>query len=426
MRFATVAAVFTAPLLVSAIPMKVKRASDNDKLVLQFAEVLERLETQFYQEALGKFVEADFIAAGITVPDVAIQNFQAILSHEQAHTAFLDSALEHVGAEPVPGCTFSFDAALTDVATMAAVARVVEAVGVGAYLGASLLVDDKNILAAAASILTIEARHQTFLNTLNGGSAVPQAFDIALSPDQVLSIAGGFIQGCSLGIEPSPTLTITNTGPVAIGTLLTFSPESLNGVAEADVSCQMLIGNADSAISLPLAECVVPEGINGPVAIFLTNSNQPIPANLNDQDASTIVSGPTIAFIDSQPDALAALVRAGTGPVDSQEQITPDQAQGLIDNANNNGQVTDPTLDPAAGQVTDPSLDPAAGQVTDPSLDPAQQQTPQITDPSLDPAAPPPAPENAAAPPPAPENAGAAPPTAAPPIKVVGLSTIPA
>ena len=40
------------------------------------------------------------------------------------------------------------------------------------------------------------------LNVLGGsGSAIPAAFDIPLSPSQVLAIAGGFIQpGCDLGV----------------------------------------------------------------------------------------------------------------------------------------------------------------------------------------------------------------------------------
>ena len=85
---------------------------------------------------------------------------------------------------------------------MAATARVVEMVGVGAYLGAASLVSDPQLLTAAASILTVEARHQTMLNVLSGsGAAIPQAFDIPLSPSQVLAIAGGFIQpGCDLGV----------------------------------------------------------------------------------------------------------------------------------------------------------------------------------------------------------------------------------
>lgn len=83
---------------------------------------------------------------------------------------------------------------------MAATARVVENVGVGAYLGAAHLVTDPVLLTAAASILTVEARHQTILNIINGGSAIPQAFDIALSPSEVLAIASPFISGCEIPV----------------------------------------------------------------------------------------------------------------------------------------------------------------------------------------------------------------------------------
>lgn len=83
---------------------------------------------------------------------------------------------------------------------MAATARVVENVGVGAYLGAAHLVTDPVLLTAAASILTVEARHQTILNIINGGSAIPQAFDIALSPSEVLAIASPFITGCEIPV----------------------------------------------------------------------------------------------------------------------------------------------------------------------------------------------------------------------------------
>ena len=85
---------------------------------------------------------------------------------------------------------------------MAATARVVEAVGVGAYLGGATLITDPVLLDAAGSILTVEARHQTVLNILSGtGTAVPSAFDIPLTPSEVLALAGPFIDGpCDLGI----------------------------------------------------------------------------------------------------------------------------------------------------------------------------------------------------------------------------------
>ena len=132
-------------------------------------------------------------------------------------------------------CQFNFGAALNDVATMAATARVVENLGVAAYLGAAHLVDDPVLLTAAASILTIEARHQTILNVLNGGSAIPQAFDIPFSPSEVLAVASPFITGCDLGVPANPTLVVTNTGTVAPGTLLTFSSTALNSTVDPSV-----------------------------------------------------------------------------------------------------------------------------------------------------------------------------------------------
>lgn len=118
---------------------------------------------------------------------------------------------------------------------MANVARVVENVGVTAYLGAAHFISDPVLLTGAASILTVEARHQTILNVLNSGTAIPQAFDFAFSPNEVLAIAGAFISGCDLGIPANPSLTVTNTGAVGTGTLLTFSSPAING--STDVRC---------------------------------------------------------------------------------------------------------------------------------------------------------------------------------------------
>lgn len=112
----------------------------------------------------------------------------------------LQAALAANGAQPISGCNFDFSSVLTNVTTMAAAARLVENVGVGAYLGAASLIADPSLLTAAASILTVEARHQTILNVLNGATAIPQAFDIPLTPPQVLALAGPFISGCQLGV----------------------------------------------------------------------------------------------------------------------------------------------------------------------------------------------------------------------------------
>lgn len=146
-----------------------------------------------------------------------------------ALTPIHQSTITSQGGTPITSCKFDFSSVLTDVKTMAATARLVENVGVSAYLGAAPLVDDLQLLGAAASILTVEARHQTMLNILGGGSSISNAFDMALSPSQVLAIAGGFISGCDLGVPANPALGVSNTGAITTGTKLELTSAAITG-----------------------------------------------------------------------------------------------------------------------------------------------------------------------------------------------------
>ena len=56
---------------------------------VEFADVLEQFESQFYAQALQKFQTSDFTAAGFSDVQVPIQQFQAIMSDEQAHDTIL-------------------------------------------------------------------------------------------------------------------------------------------------------------------------------------------------------------------------------------------------------------------------------------------------------------------------------------------------
>lgn len=96
---------------------------------------------------------------------------------------------------------------------MAATARVVESVGVSAYLGGAALLSDPVLLTSAASILTVEARHQTILNILSStGTAIPNAFDFALTPSEVLALASPFFNGpCDVGIPGMPYMGNSQT-----------------------------------------------------------------------------------------------------------------------------------------------------------------------------------------------------------------------
>ena len=199
---------------------------------------MEQLEATFYTQALAKFQDSDFITAGFPSPQVAIEQLSQIQADESTHSTVLQAALKSFGEQPITSCKFNFDSVLTDVATMAVVARVVETVGVGAYLGGSTLLTDPVLLTSAASILTVEARHQTILNVLSGaGTAIPSAFDIALTPSEVLALAGPFFDGpCDLGIPANPGLSLTNTGSVGPGTQLSFTSPAITSANDTSVS----------------------------------------------------------------------------------------------------------------------------------------------------------------------------------------------
>lgn len=251
---------------------------------------------------------------------------------------------------------------------MLTIAQVVENVGVGAYAGAAHLVGDPRVLTAAASIVTIESRHQTLLNMFQGFSPIPQPFDLPLAPNEVLAIAGPFIKGCDLGIQgmyfsripelypnlialsflchlsANPSLTVTNTGSITVGTLLEFSSSAFSGtpsvstipylIAEITLltqraarsqgfHCQMLIGGMPFSLSLPIDQCVVPQGINGPVLVWITSDDQPLNGGVVDRQSNAIVAGPLMAFINSQPDPLSSLIRNSSNVVSGNSGGSP-------------------------------------------------------------------------------------------------------
>ncbi|KAG7446086.1 uncharacterized protein BT62DRAFT_980966 [Guyanagaster necrorhizus] len=345
MRYSTSILALATPLAAFAAPARFYgKRTDTDVLVVQFADVLEQFESSFYQTALSKFQASDFTAAGFVSASVPTELISVIQADEATHSSVLQSVLKSAGQQPITSCTFNFDAVLTDVATMAATARVVENLGVAAYLGAAPLLSDPVLLQAAGSILTVEARHQTVLNLLSGtGSAIPQAFDIGFTPSEVLAIASPFFNaGCDLGVTANPTLTITNTGSVGPGTLLTFESAAING-SSSNLFCQMMVGGASFSISLPLSACVVPQGIDGPVALWITSDSQPLLNNVRDRATSQLVAGPTMTFVDTSPQTIGQLVRSvssstngtvtnGTVTVTT-STISPDQASSIISSA---------------------------------------------------------------------------------------------
>ena len=132
------------------------------------------------------------------------QAFQEILGNEGQHVAFLQSALKSA-ARPKP--TFK-GLEQNDPTSFATLAQAFENVGVGAYLMAAPAIKDKGILAAAGSILTIEARHAGFLNALLQKPLGPNgAFDKPMAQADIVKAASPFIVSLNGGPDPSAPLT---------------------------------------------------------------------------------------------------------------------------------------------------------------------------------------------------------------------------
>ncbi len=179
------------------------------------ALTLEWLETTFYQQGFAKFPASDFLSLGLS--QALVDDLTGIGASEETHVELLQSAIAQAGVAPVQPCTYNFG--FTDAKGMVATAAILENVGVSAYLGGGVLVSDPSILGTAASILTVEARHQTFIRLASQVTAVPGAFDTALSPKQVFSLAAPFIQSCPQGsnliLTAFPTLTMASGATAA-------------------------------------------------------------------------------------------------------------------------------------------------------------------------------------------------------------------
>ncbi|KAK4462164.1 protein rds1 [Cladorrhinum samala] len=262
----------------------------NDVDILQFALTLEWLEAAFYQQGFERFPASDFLALGLEQRQ--IDDLLKIGKTEEEHVVLLQSAIAQAGVQPVQPCTYNFG--FTDAAGMVGTAAVLENVGVSAYLGAASLISDGSILTTAGSILTIEARHQTFIRTASKVIAVPQAFDTPLSAKQVFSLAAPFIASCPEGsnliLTAFPTLAMAqgqNAASVTAGSTVQLQSEATG----AATHCAFTTGLATAFTEFNAATgCVVPQNLAGVTYVNLASAG-PLNGKLTDD---IILAGPMV------------------------------------------------------------------------------------------------------------------------------------
>jgi len=145
----------------------------GDVDILNFALTLEYLESNFYLH------KAKSLAAMFG-------------EQEQAHVTALMTTIKHAGGTPVKKPSFMFPA--TDQASFLKLAYTLENIGVSAYNGAAPSISNKEILAAAGSIVQTEARHAAAIGLLIHKPVTPSGpFDVPLSKSKVLAKAGPLI-----------------------------------------------------------------------------------------------------------------------------------------------------------------------------------------------------------------------------------------
>jgi len=168
-----------------------------DVPLLNYALTLEHLENAFYRDGLDEFaddelMEADVLSAfGERVRMEVPEYLQTVGAHEAAHVDAIAKTVEDLGGDPVSEATYDFGYGTPS--EFLAVAQALENTGVAAYAGAAPQIVNNDILGAAAGIHSVEARHASFLNLVNGDSPFPAGVDEASSISEVLEVAGGFI-----------------------------------------------------------------------------------------------------------------------------------------------------------------------------------------------------------------------------------------
>ncbi|HEX3688704.1 MAG TPA: ferritin-like domain-containing protein [Solirubrobacteraceae bacterium] len=156
-------------------------AASGDLAIVNYALTLEYLESQFYAKVIKSGL---FHGKNLSI-------LKTFGDEETEHVKALKTVAGQLGtaaAEPMGKFPIHNAAQVTKLAAS------VENLGASAYLGQAAKIKSKEILAAALSIHTIEARHAATLNLLLKKSPTPDgAFAKPMSMAQVLAVVKPFI-----------------------------------------------------------------------------------------------------------------------------------------------------------------------------------------------------------------------------------------
>ena len=154
---------------------------EGDLGIANYALTLEYLEADFYAKAAN---------SGMLKGKV-LDTARSFGNEEQEHVDALIALIKKAGGTPAskPKANFPLESE-KDILMLAAT---VENLGANAYLGQAGNIQDKEILAAALSIHSVEARHASVLNLATGAKPSIGAFAKPATADEVLKAVKPFL-----------------------------------------------------------------------------------------------------------------------------------------------------------------------------------------------------------------------------------------
>jgi rubrerythrin len=154
----------------------------GDLGILGYALTLEYLETQFYADA----------AKSGKLKGKVLSVAKEFGEQEGEHVKALEATIKKLGGKLPAKPKAKFP--LKDQKSILKLAATVENLGANAYLGQAGNIESKEVLAAALSIHTVEARHAAVLNTVTGQDITPDgAFSKPATADEVLKAVQPFL-----------------------------------------------------------------------------------------------------------------------------------------------------------------------------------------------------------------------------------------
>jgi hypothetical protein len=166
-------AVTAGGLLLGGLPRLASSAPSpaQDARILNLVLLLEYVEAGFYAEARAKGALRGELRKFATV----------VGGHEQQHLAFIKKAL---GSSARKAPRLRFGTATTDPDAFVKAAVALEDTSVAAYNGQATNLTS-GTLAAAAKIVSVEARHAAWIRAIAGEVPAPEATDSPLTEAQV-------------------------------------------------------------------------------------------------------------------------------------------------------------------------------------------------------------------------------------------------